>query len=78
MWRRMMMMRIKLKTRKGYCKCINCVLVLYNLYGESKSTCAQFSKAKVKRAKIKKLKKIKKKDKKENTKLNVWRDLLTH
>lgn len=74
----MWMMKKKKKTMKGYCKCINCILVLYNLYGESKSTCAQFSKAKVKRAKIKKLKKIKKKDKKENTKLNVWRDLLTH
>lgn len=54
---KMMMMRrrrIKLKTMKGYCMCVNCVLVLYNLYGESKSTCAQFFKVKIKRAKMKK------------------------
>lgn len=56
MWMRVKrkMMRIKSKKMKGYCMCIKCILVIYNLYGESKSTCAQFSTAKIKRAKMKK------------------------
>lgn len=48
MWRRV---KRKMMMIKGRCMCVNCILVLYNLYGESKSTCAQFSTAKVKRAK---------------------------